>query len=122
MRIFSTAHGLVLLAAFTYGCSATVSSSNSIESSSSILGKYVREEAKDEYIELKSGNLIDVQVKHFKSGGFYDMVQESGKYSVVENELIVRMDASKMTSKLTIDGSKIIDKDSKNVYQKQSSQ
>ncbi len=121
MRVFSAACGLVLLAAFSYGCSATLSSSNSIESSSNILGKYVREEAKDEYIELKSGNLIDVQVKHFKSGSSYDMVQESGKYSVMDNELIVIMDASKVTSKLIIDGSKIIDKDSKNVYQKQQS-
>jgi hypothetical protein len=119
VRIFSAAYGLALLAAFTCGCSSTVSSSTSIQSSSNLVGKYVREEAKNEYIELKPGNLIDIQVKHFKSGGAYDIVQESGKYSVIGNEMTVRIEASEMIGKLTIDGSKIIDKDSKNVYQKQ---
>ena len=119
MRIFSTACGLVLLAAFTSSCSSTLSSSNSVQSNSNLVGKYAREEAKNEYFELKPGNLIDVQVKYFKPGGAYDIVQESGKYSITGNEMIIEIDTSKTIVKLTIDGSKLIDKGSKNVYQRQ---
>jgi hypothetical protein len=86
---------------------------------SDISGKYLQENNSTSYIELKSDKTFYTEYVKEEPYTGKRMVRVTGKYSYKDKEVIITTDGVGQVRKMSLDGQKLTDVDSKTVFKKQ---